>query len=117
MSQIYVDANQIAVFVATKVSPFAVPSTRLRADVGAVQIEKVMVREVSGEEPAVRLSFDMSGGFGVQLLVKLREIAADPAGYMAALFDNLHGIRHAAWMRRQGRQAEVAAVYEGMKHA
>jgi hypothetical protein len=117
MSQIYVDANQVAAFIATKVSGFAVPSARLRADVGAVQIDKVLVREVTGQEPAVRLSFDMPEAFGVELLVKLREFAASPAGYMADLFDNLQGICHAAWMRRQGRQAEVAAVYEAMQHA
>lgn len=117
MSQIYLDANQIAAFIANKVGVFAVPSPRLRADVGAVQIEKVMLREVTGEQPAVRLSFDMPEAFGVTLMVKLREFGADPGRYMANLFENLQGIRHAAWMRRQGRQAEIAAVYEGMQHA
>lgn len=117
MSQIYIDANQIAAFIANKVGVFAVPSSRLRADVGAVQIEKLIVGVVTDPQPAVRLSFDMPEGFGVTLMVKLREFAADPGRYMVDLFENLQGIRHAAWMRRQGRQAEVAAVYEAMQHA
>ncbi|WXL27752.1 hypothetical protein WG219_09995 [Ectopseudomonas mendocina] len=117
MSKIYVDANQGAVFIATKVSVFAVASARLRTDIGAVQIDNVLVREASGQLPAVRLSFEMPEALGVELLVKLDEFAADPAGYLFDLFDNLQGIRHAALMRRSGRKDEVSAVYEAMKHA
>lgn len=116
MSQIIIDANQVADFIARKVGVFAVPSERLRADIGSVQVEKVVMREPAGPQPALRLSFDMAEAFGVELLVKLQEFAADPAGYMVDLFENLRGIRHAASMRRNGRQAEIAAVYEGMRN-
>jgi len=112
MSQILIDANQVADFIARKVDAIAVPSPRLRADVGAVQVDKVLLREPVGEQPSLRLSFETADAFGVELMVKLREFATDPNAYMADLMENLQGIRHAGRLRRNNRQAEIAAVYE-----
>ncbi|EIY2512148.1 hypothetical protein ACUHOO_000789 [Pseudomonas aeruginosa] len=107
--------KQVADIIARQVVPFAVPGSRLRKDIGNVQVGgPVIIKEVSGEVPAVLLAFEMEGEYGVELQVKLPEFAADPAAYIRDLLENLRGIRYSADRRRLGRQAEIAAVYEGL---
>ena len=109
---ITVTAAQVAAFVANKLTPLAVPSPRLRHDIGAIQIDCGIIVEHYEEHPAVCLQFDTAAGMGVELSVRLAEFAVDPTAYMRDLLENLQGIQHAAQLRRDGRQAEVAAVSE-----
>ncbi len=109
---ISVTAAQVAAFVAGKLASLAVPSPRLRQDIGAIQIDRGIIVENYEEHPTVRLQFDTAAGMGVELNVRLAEFAADPAAYMRDLLDNLQGIQHAAQLRRGGRQAEIEAMHE-----
>ncbi|SEJ46619.1 hypothetical protein SAMN05216201_10982 [Pseudomonas linyingensis] len=109
---ITVNAAQVAAFVAGKLAPLAVPSPRLRPDIGAIQIDRGIIVEHYEEHPTVRLQFDTAAGMGVELNVRLAEFAADPATYMRDLLENLQGIQHAAQLRRAGRQTEIEAMHE-----
>lgn len=112
---ITVDRAQVASFIASKLAELAVPSHSVRADIGPVQVDSVLLVESFEEHPAIRFRFEIPGGFGAEIRVKLSEFAAAPATYMRDMMENLQGIRHAAMQRRAGRMSEVAAVYSQMK--
>lgn len=114
---ITVERGQVASFIASKLAPLAVPSQQVRNDVANIQIDQVLVVENYDEHPAVQFKFDVAEGMGLEIRVKLTELAANPAAYMRDLLENLQGIRHAALQRRSGRRAEVAQVYRQMEAA
>jgi hypothetical protein len=111
---ITIERAQVATFIASKLAALAVPSPGVRADIGPVQVDKVLLVEHFDEHPAIRFRFEMAGGFGAEVSVKLAEFGASPSAYMRDLLENLQGIRHAAHQRRAGRMAEVSAVYSQM---
>lgn len=111
---ITIERAQVANFIASKLAVLAVPSPSVRADIGPVQVDNVLLVEHFEEHPAIRFRFELPGGFGAEVRVKLAEFAAGPATYMRDLLEHLQGIRHAAMQRRAGRMAEVSAVYAQM---
>lgn len=111
---ITVSPAQVANFIAGKLAEIAVPSTRLRQDIGPIQVDRINLVENNEAHPALQFKFDVAEGMGLEIRVKLAEFAASPAAYIRDLLENLQGIRHAALQRRAGRQAEVDAVYSLM---
>lgn len=111
---ITIERGQVANFIASKLAALAVPSPGVRADIGPVQVDNVLLVEHFVEHPAVRFRLELVGGFGAEVLVKLAEFGAGPSAYMRDLLENLQGIRYAAQQRRAGRMAEVSAVFSQM---
>ena len=115
----HIDVNRrdVAIFIASKLAPMAVPSLKLRNDLANIQIDNVKIEESYHEHPALRIKFDIAEGMGVELLVKLLDFALDPVGYMRDLMENLNGIKFQALNRRNDRQAEVSSMFQQMRTA
>lgn len=109
-----VDYQQIAGFVANKLQEVAVPSSTLRKDIGDIQVDPVIIIENYEEIPAIRLEFEMDGGFGMEVKVRVKDFVANPQAYMRDVFENVNGIRYAAELRRQGHDAQVRQVMNAM---
>lgn len=115
----YVDVNrrEVATFIASKLSPMAVPSMKIRNDVANIQIDNIMLTEACWEHPALRLKLEIAEDMGIELLVKLTDFALNPTGYMRDLLENINGIKYEALNRRNGRQAEVSSMFQQMRAA
>lgn len=91
------------------------PSRRFRPDVGAVQIDMIVISEkVSQPEPGMRLQFEVEGNMGVTFNIKLLEFVRDPAAYVRDLFEHLAPMRrNMLRMRRHKRDADTA-IYRAL---
>ncbi|MGP9826889.1 hypothetical protein ACT048_20665 [Ectopseudomonas khazarica] len=108
--KITVEAKQIAVAIAKQLARIAVPTHRNRPDVGDVQIDPIQIEVGAREFPGVRFAFDVPEGFGVTLHVRLDQFAADPAGYLADLFQRISAMRIQAKQQRAGTISNALAV-------
>ncbi|MHB0820119.1 hypothetical protein ACYCFK_17815 [Stutzerimonas stutzeri] len=105
-----IEAKQVAVAIARQLARIAVPTHRNRQDVGAVQIDPCKIEVGAREFPGVRLMFDVPEGYGLTLHVRLDQFAADPAGYLADLFQRINVMREQAKQNRAGTIRSALAV-------
>lgn len=88
---------------------------RWRPDCGPVQIDMVVIEEkVSKPEPAFRLQFDIEGGMGVTLNIKLLEFVRDPKAYMAELMTQLGPMRRNVQRMRSNKRAINDRMYDAL---
>ena len=111
--KITVEAKQIAAAIAQQLKLIAVPTHRNRPDVGDVQIDPIMVEVGAREFPGARFKLDVAEGFGVTLHVRFDQFAADPAGYLAELFQRINAMRQQAKAQRAGTIRSALAVNHG----
>lgn len=114
---INIDRRQVADFIARKLGALAQPADKLRNDISNVQVDQISLLENYTVVPAIQFKFEIAGGFGMEVRVRIHEFAANPKQYMADLLENMAGIHHAAMQRRTGHQAAVSAVYSQIKGA
>lgn len=92
-----------------------IQSRRFRPDVGSVQIDMAVIEgKVSRPEPAMQLQFEVEGGLGITLNIKLMEFVADPAGYVKDLFSHLGPMRRNVLKMRTNRRESNSRLYEAM---
>lgn len=113
MSTVTVDGRQVAEYFAKEVQRIAVPSRRVRPDIGDVQVD--MFKQTHGatkEHHFVRLKFDVEGNRGVELNVRLDQFAADPAGYARDILGQLAPILRDTMRLRERRKQTDQIVYD-----
>lgn len=111
--KVIVEAKQIAAAIAMQLKLIAVPTHRNRPDVGDVQIDPCKIEVGARVFPGVRFKLDVPEGFGVTLHVRLDQFAADPASYLADLFQRINAMRQQAKAQRAGIINRALAVNHG----
>lgn len=114
---INIDRRQVADFIARKLGALAQPTDKLRNDIAHVQVDQVSLLENYTVVPAIQFKFEIAGGFGMEVMVRIHEFAASPKQYMADLLENMAGIHHAAMQRRNDHHAVVSSVYSQIRSA
>jgi len=107
--------REIAVVVAQAVAKtgLPVPGGKFRNDVDHIQIDPIVIESrVTQPHPGVRLQFEVIGGFGVSLNVKIGEFESDPVGYLKDLFKQLHPMLRNAQKLRDKKRIENQAMYD-----
>ena len=107
--------REIAVVVAQAVAKtgLPIPGGKFRNDVDHVQIDPIVIESrVTQPHPGVRLQFEVIGGFGVSLNVKIGEFESDPVGYLKDLFKQLHPMLRNAQKLRDKKRIENQAMYD-----
>lgn len=88
---------------------------RWRPDCGPIQIDMIVIQEkVSKPEPAFRLQFDIEGGMGVTLNIKLMEFIRDPKAYMADIMNQLGPMRRNVQRMRANKRAINDRMYDAL---
>ena len=107
--------REIAVVVAQAVAKtgLPIPGGKFRNDVDHIQIDPIVIEaRVTQPHPGVRLQFEVIGGFGISLNVKIQEFESDPVGYMKDLFGQLHPMMRNAQKLRDKKRIENQAMYD-----
>ena len=107
--------REIAVVVAQAVAKTGLPITggKFRNDVDHIQIDPIVIEaRVTQPKQGVRLQFEVTGGFGVSLNVKIGEFESDPVGYLRDLFKQLHPMMRNAQKLRDKKRIENQAMYD-----
>ena len=107
--------REIAVVVAKAIAKagLPIPSGRYRNDVGHIQIDPIVIEaRVTQPKQGVRLQFEVLGGFGVSLNIKIGELESDPVGYLKDLFGQLHPMMRNAQKLRDKKRIENQAMYD-----
>ncbi|WP_163557577.1 hypothetical protein [Halomonas sp. NO4] len=92
-----------------------IKSRRFRPDVGHVQIDNCIAEEkVTKPHPVVRLQFEVDGGMGIDLKVKVVDFLTDPAGYTRDLFAHLGPMRRNVLRLRQEKRELNNAFYKAL---
>ena len=88
---------------------------RFRPDVGPIQIDMIVIEEtVTKPEPAFRLQFEVEGGMGITLTIKLLEFLKDPAQYVRDLFTQLGPMRRNMLRMRTQKQELNSRIYDAL---
>ena len=107
--------REIAVVIAQAVAKTGLPITggKFRNDVDHIQIDPIVIESrVTQPHPGVRLQFEVTGGYGVSLHVKIGEFESDPVGYLRDLFKQLHPMMRNAQKLRDKKRIENQAMYD-----
>ncbi|MGM0858652.1 MAG: hypothetical protein ACQEW0_16465 [Pseudomonadota bacterium] len=92
-----------------------IKSRRFRPDVGPVQIDMIVIEEtVTKPEPAMRLQFEVEGGMGVTLNIKLLEFIKDPAAYVRDIMQQLGPMRRNVVRLRNNKRELNSRMYEAL---
>jgi len=91
------------------------PSRRFRPDVGPVQIDMIVIEEkVTQPQPGMRLQFEIEGGMGVTINIKLVEFIKDPTAYVRDLFEHLGPMRRNVLRLRRHKRDASEAIYRAL---
>jgi hypothetical protein len=107
--------REIAVVIAQAVAKtgLPIPGGKFRNDVDHIQIDPIVIEaRVTQPKQGVRLQFEVLGGFGISLNVKIQEFESDPAGYLKDLFGQLHPVMRNAQKLRDKKRIENQAMYD-----
>ena len=107
--------REIAVVVAQSVAKtgLPIPGGKFRNDVDHIQIDPIVIEaRVTQPKQGVRLQFEVLGGFGVSLNIKIGEFESDPVGYLKDLFGQLHPMMRNAQKLRDKKRIENQAMYD-----
>jgi hypothetical protein len=107
--------REIAVVIAQAVAKtgLPIPGGKFRNDVDHIQIDPIVIEaRVTQPKQGVRLQFEVLGGFGISLNVKIQEFESDPAGYLKDLFGQLHPMMRNAQKLRDKKRIENQAMYD-----
>ena len=107
--------REIAVVVARAVAKAAlpIPSGKFRNDVDHIQIDPVVIEaKVTQPKSGVRLQFEVEGGYGITLNVKLEEFEASPMAYLKDLFKQLHPMLRNCQRLRNNKRLMNQAMYD-----
>jgi hypothetical protein len=78
-----------------------------------IQIDPIVIEaRVTQPKQGVRLQFEVLGGFGVSLNIKIGEFESDPVGYLKDLFGQLHPMMRNAQKLRDKKRIENQAMYD-----
>lgn len=92
-----------------------IDTPRFRPDVGPVQIDMIIIEEkVTQPQPGMRLQFDVDGGMGVTLTIKLIEFIKDPEAYVRDLFTQLGPMRRNVLRLRRHKRDANDAIYRAL---
>ena len=107
--------REIAVVIAQAVAKtgLPIPGGKFRNDVDHIQVDPIVIEaRVTQPKQGVRLQFEVLGGFGVSLNVKIQEFESDPVGYLKDLFGQLHPMMRNAQKLRDKKRIENQAMYD-----
>jgi hypothetical protein len=107
--------REIAVVIAQAVAKtgLPIPGGKFRNDVDHIQIDPIVIEaRVTQPKQGVRLQFEVLGGFGISLNVKIQAFESDPAGYLKDLFGQLHPMMRNAQKLRDKKRIENQAMYD-----
>jgi len=107
--------REIAVVIAQAVAKtgLPIPGGKFRNDVDHIQIDPIVIEaRVTQPKQGVRLQFEVIGGFGISLNVKIQEFESDPVGYLKDLFGQLHPMMRNAQKLRDKKRIENQAMYD-----
>jgi len=92
-----------------------IETQRFRPDVGPIQIDMIVIEEkVTKPEPGMRLQFEVEGGMGVTLTIKLLEFLKDPAQYVRDLFSQLGPMRRNVLRMRTNKRERNSRFYDAL---
>ena len=107
--------REIAVVIAQALAKtgLPIPGGKFRNDVDHIQIDPIVIEaRVTQPHPGVRLQFEVIGGYGVSLHVKIGEFESDPVYYLKDLFSQLHPMMRNAQKLRDKKRIENQAMYD-----
>jgi len=107
--------REIAVVIAQAVAKtgLPIPGGKFRNDVDHIQIDPIVIEaRVTQPKQGVRLQFEVLGGFGVSLNIKIGEFESDPVGYLKDLFGQMHPMMRNAQKLRDKKRIENQAMYD-----
>jgi hypothetical protein len=107
--------REIAVVIAQAVAKtgLPIPGGKFRNDADHIQIDPIVIEaRVTQPKQGVRLQFEVLGGFGVSLNIKIGEFESDPVGYLKDLFGQLHPMMRNAQKLRDKKRIENQAMYD-----
>ena len=107
--------REIAVVIAQAVAKtgLPIPGGKFRNDVDDIQVDPIVIEaRVTQPKQGVRLQFEVLGGFGVSLNIKIGEFESDPVGYLKDLFGQLHPMMRNAQKLRDKKRIENQAMYD-----
>ena len=91
------------------------PASRNRHDVGPIQIDQGVVRDVpSKPEPVVILSFDTHDNLGIKINIKMIDFLQNPKAYADDIFKHLAPMRRNALRLRRDTKAFNERVYNAL---